>query len=256
MYENHNLSEAEIAMILEKYDRIKRVLDDCYKIVDKTFIQQRWNCNNTICSEIERTNSMLSLDAEFYEKMINKCFRLYNEINKYVLNYRVSEFQERQKLSFNNSAFMFEFVNDRFYAKLPRFVKRLKNKQGGMVFEKEFREALTDFFEKLSECISFKEKMIYIVNVYPNNTNPLFVPDNDNLDFKRAVDIITDFIGGGDSAFVCSYMITSICSDSIQEGAYIIVQGSERLLINNQEIIHLLRTDFQSKMLSNDMEKV
>jgi hypothetical protein len=255
MCKNNNLSEAEIAIILEKYNGIKRVLDDCYKIVDKTFIQQRWNGNNASCSEMERTNSMLSLDAEFYEKMINKCFRLYSEINQYVLNYKVSKVQEIQKLSFNKGVFAFDFVNDRFYAKLPRFVKRLKNKQGGMLFEKEFRAMITDFFKKLPECISFREKMIYIVNVYSNNTNPLFVPDNDNLDFKRAVDIITDFIGGGDSAFVCSYMITSICSDSIQEGAYIIVQDSEKLINNKQEIISLLQSDFQSNRLLSDMEK-
>lgn len=245
MHKNHNLSEIEISKILEKYHRIECVLKDCCKLVDKTSIQQYWNSNNPVCSASERSDNILRLDVEFYEKMISKCFRLYNEVNKYVSNHSFSDIRKIQRQSFhNNEIFAFRYINDRLYVQLPRFVKRLKSKQGGMIFENEFRAKIADFFQSLSEQISFKEKMLYIINAYPSNVNPLLVPDNDNLDFKRAIDIITDFVGGGDSAFNCSYMITSVCSDAIPEGAYIILQNGKASMLNKVEIIRLLTTDF------------
>lgn len=248
MKKNYNLSESETARILKRYDRIKKVLDDCYKITDKTFTEQRWNCDSAAFLLPERADYILRVESEFYDKMIKKCFKLYKMINEVIPAYSLNEIEDMRRQPFKVShAFGFQYTDGRLYVKLPHFIRRLKDRNGGMMFENEFRAMLTDFFRHLPGRVSFKDKLIYIVNVYPDNTNSLFVPDNDKYDFKRVVDIITDFTGGGDSAFHCSYMLMSVSSNDVPDASYVIVQDGEAEVLSKSKIFADMAVIFGTK---------
>lgn len=60
-------------------------------------------------------------------------------------------------------------------------------------------------------------------HVYAKGKKVYRAPDNDNYEFKRVVDILTDYIGGGDGAFTTRYVLESVKTDDIPEGSYILV---------------------------------
>ena len=45
--------------------------------------------------------------------------------------------------------------------------------------------------------------------------------------FKRIIDIITDYLGGGDGGLTTSYFLESVVSDEVEEGSYVIISSAD-----------------------------
>ena len=111
-------------------------------------------------------------------------------------------------------------IGDSLYVKLPWLP--LKKHYRNAMYQDELRYEL-DLLGKSKGIPKLSQKMIHFVSVYKTDTSLLKIPDNDNYDTKRIIDILTDYVGGGDGGAVCSIHIETILNDEIPEGTYIIV---------------------------------
>lgn len=63
-------------------------------------------------------------------------------------------------------------------------------------------------------------KLLWFVHIYPPKVPVL---DNDNSCKKRVIDVLTDFLTGGDCGLTCSLRQDSFVSDTLPSGTYILV---------------------------------
>ncbi len=68
-----------------------------------------------------------------------------------------------------------------------------------------------------------RRKYFTIAHVFPSDTSPVSIPDNDNYDYKCIVDTIVDKLGYGDGGCDNWFQLLSIQNDNLSEGSYIIV---------------------------------
>ena len=111
-------------------------------------------------------------------------------------------------------------IGDSLFVKLPWLP--LKKRYKCTLYQNELRHEL-ELLEKSKGLPMLYQKRIHFVSVYKSYTSLLKIPDNDNYDAKRIIDILTDYVGGGDGGTVCSIYMETILNDEIPEGTYIIV---------------------------------
>lgn len=125
------------------------------------------------------------------------------------------------------------------YIKFPRLPLQIFRKM--YVFEDVLRLVLEDL-----HIPRMSQKTIYILHVFKKNTSIYRIPDNDNYDFKRYVDIITDYVGGGDAGITTQFVLNSVYCDDIPEGSYFIITPSKNV-IKEKKIVKNLKKFFSQK---------
>lgn len=114
------------------------------------------------------------------------------------------------------------------YIKIPLLRKKYARVDG--VFSNEMRTAL----ENCDILPRYKRSVIRIVNVYNTGFKDQYIPDNDNIDIKKAVDIIADYITGSDKALNTTLILQSIYTDEIEQSTYIHVSEHKDSGIDTQ----------------------
>lgn len=124
----------------------------------------------------------------------------------------------------NNSVFATVFCGS-LYIKMPLLLpkyKRIKRsgKSGfysdyGHFFVYELERKLKQIEDKIPQ---FADKNVNVLAVY--NEKRIAIPDADNLDTKKAIDTITDFLPGGDTGTHCSFSMANIKTNELPEGTY------------------------------------
>lgn len=102
-------------------------------------------------------------------------------------------------------------------AKTPHLPKR--SSKSTLPWEADLQQALAQI-----DVPFMVKKCIWFLSIYPTDTPSHTIPDHDNQDIKRVIDLITDFTLGGDSALNCSLRQDSLLFNVPLEGTYILVQ--------------------------------
>lgn len=99
--------------------------------------------------------------------------------------------------------------------------------------------AVSDFLLKNIDKISFdnNNKTIHFVHVYKKDCPTDKIADNDNTMYGGLINAITDVIGGGDSAFVCSYNVSALRSEYLCPATYIIVYNKNNPLVKEEYLL-------------------
>ena len=129
------------------------------------------------------------------------------------------------------------------YVRLPRVPVKYYRKS--TLFQEELRLILNDLSAKQLMPI-IPNKVVRILNVFKTKTHPMLVPDHDNYDLKRLLDVITDYCGGGDSGLTCSLFYETIMDNSLPEGTYFIVKPMTDAVESRSETVSKLRELFKS----------
>ena len=127
------------------------------------------------------------------------------------------------------------------YVRLPRVPIKYYRKSS--LFQEEVRIVLDELYAKQLMPI-IPHKVVRILNVFKTKTHPMLVPDHDNYDIKRLLDVIADYCGGGDSGLTCSLFYETIKDDSLPEGTYFIVKPMSDTIESRSETVSKLRELF------------
>lgn len=100
--------------------------------------------------------------------------------------------------------------------KTPHLPKR--SSKSSLAWEADLQQALAQI-----DVPIMVQKRIWFLSIYPTNTPPHTIPDHDNQDIKRVIDLITDFTLGGDSAITCALRQDSLLADDLPSGCYVFV---------------------------------
>ena len=87
-----------------------------------------------------------------------------------------------------------------------------------------------------------EKKLVRIIHIYPSAVRSWQVPDNDNYYIKDVVDIITDYIGGGDGCLTCSILMETVLTDELPEGSYIIVSPDNDEIEPKNTVLNTLKS--------------
>ena len=88
---------------------------------------------------------------------------------------------------------------------------------------------------------AIEKKIVRILHVYPSATRRWQLPDNDNYYIKDVIDIITDYIGGGDGCLTCSIILETVLTDELPEGSYIIVSPDNEGIEPKNTVLETLK---------------
>lgn len=66
-------------------------------------------------------------------------------------------------------------------------------------------------------------KLIWLLHIYPEHIAPHLVPDADNLEIKRIIDLISDATMGGDGGLTCSLRQDSYATNELPSGTFALV---------------------------------
>lgn len=188
--------------------------------------------NKELCDKLLEENSVQSLEYMEFLTMLNSQYVKVWEETQVFLNLLSAltvcavggNHSEADKLKhdvFKKTAWIgCDRIGDSLFVKLPWLP--LKKHYRSTLYQDELRYEL-ELLSTRKEFPVIPYKRIHFVSVYKSDTSPYKIPDNDNYDTKRIIDILTDYIGGGDGGLVCSIYMETILNDEIPEGAYIIV---------------------------------
>ena len=170
---------------------------------------------------------ILAENSNYYTTTLINLNALYNRLNQLTVSPYRAENKECIGIPLGGECVKINSNNGSLYFKLPRLPKKAFRRF--YFFEDELRYKLDRMWDTLL-TFSFKKKVIRIVNVFNSKYNKYLIPDNDNYDFKRIIDIITDYLGGGDGGLTTSYFLESVVSDEVEEGSYIIISSADEPL--------------------------
>lgn len=162
--------------------------------------------------------------TSLYTKFIIKYQQTYSRLsNLFAFTYPFERKREKlDKELLKHTKFVKATVDkNNLYVKMPYLPIKIFRKT--YVFQDVLRQALEGL-----KIPYMSSKTIYILHVFKEGTSLYIVPDNDNYDFKRYVDIICDYIGGGDAGVSTQFVLNSIYSNVISEGSYFIVSPSKK----------------------------
>ncbi len=134
-----------------------------------------------------------------------------------------------------DSSFISAFATDDMLAvKLPHLPVKARIRSS--VFQDLLRDKLS-----LVNVPLIRDKLIHIVHIYPTAMSELRVPDNDNYDIKRLIDVISDYTGYGDSGVHCSLFMTTLLTDDVPDGSYVIVTPKSSGVKSDSETLEILQ---------------
>lgn len=107
--------------------------------------------------------------------------------------------------------------------------------------------------EIFSELRPFPQKNVHVLAVY--NDSKTEKPDTINLDIKTAIDAVTCYTNGGDSAFSCTFSLASIMTKSLPEGMYYTVQDGFGAFPNIKENVAEIYSVFKPEIMKNRQRK-
>ncbi|MBQ7673710.1 MAG: hypothetical protein IJT36_04175 [Alphaproteobacteria bacterium] len=101
-----------------------------------------------------------------------------------------------------------------------------KNKRPQYIFSNELRICLEELF-LAGNLPSYNKCIIVFTQVYSSSYSSRHYVDNDNIDIKKTIDVITDYITGSDNALSTKIFVQSVVDDDLDMGTYITVFDGE-----------------------------
>ena len=239
-----------LTLICEQCETLHKYASDCLRYIE-TFQKKCEIIRNYPRNDKEDYEALQAAESFFYYHFLRSLIPLYTMLNEcFNFTEALTSVAQESQNKVNSEMILIGCgrTEKSLFVKLPYLPKKLTKLWRSNLF----RDDLVYWLNKLRTehgMPDIKRKTIYVIHLFNTKFPTKNIPDNDNYDIKVVVDTICDFIGNGDDALNCRFVMESIQSDEVIQGTYIVVNPFDDNIFRANRYINVF------KKLNESIEK-
>lgn len=133
-----------------------------------------------------------------------------------------------------------KFASDeRLLIAIPRLLKSRENRNQLKAFDTLWYYNLARFRDNdIPAKFTMKSTNMQFVHIYSTSTPKACICDNDNLYYKRIIDVICDVFLLPDNGIDCHLHYAAVQSDAVREGTYCVISDQNKSLLSINSLLN------------------